>query len=118
MRHMVSVVVLGLALIVGTVSNAQVTLGHGTESCGAWTQDRQERGTGYLAKGAWVQGYLSHANVHMQTINPAIKDITEGTDFEGLFSWIDNYCATNPLNTLGLATLALLVELTRRQVQP
>lgn len=41
-------------------------------------------------------------------------DIARSTDVAGMFAWIDQYCAANPLESTTTATFALIEELKRR----
>jgi hypothetical protein len=67
--------------------------GVGVSSCGAWTQARQARSnSGVLGTTQWAAGYLSGLNTE-----PAAPDALDGTDFDGIMGWIDNYCQTHPL---------------------
>jgi hypothetical protein len=46
-----------------------------------------------------------------EVINLKQPDILKGTDAVGIETWIDNYCASNPLNTLMTATTVLVTVL-------
>jgi hypothetical protein len=41
--------------------------------------------------------------------------VAEGTDINGVFAWIDTYCAAHPLDPIAKAAIALVVELSKRQ---
>ena len=65
-------------------------LGVGTVLCEGWTNNRAEKGNDRnFISGAWVQGYLTAANV----FGDGPSHLAEGTDAEGIMTWIDNYCA-------------------------
>ena len=59
---------------------------------------------------AWVQGFISAFNYYGGATAP---DIASGTDANGVFAWIDNYCAAHPLDTIATATIALVSELSK-----
>jgi hypothetical protein len=61
-----------------------------------------------------VLGYVTAINAQVTT-GPSPHDVTRGTDAEGLFAWIDNYCRTNPLDTLSRATGSLIDALQLRK---
>lgn len=93
-------------------SHAMV-VGEGGVSCGAWTEERQ--GKTFLADvlSAWVRGFVSAINLEGSSSS---GHITEGIDNSAVEAWIDNYCTSNPLDTLALATVALTLELRARQL--
>jgi len=61
----------------------------------------------------WVQGYLSAFNA-LSAVNGHGADLAAGTDDDGIFRWIDNYCANHPLSQLSSAAAELIAELDRR----
>ncbi len=60
---------------------------------------------------AWVNGFLSAFNFY----GTSKEDIANGIDANGVFAWIDNYCAAHPLDNITRATIALITELSKRQ---
>jgi hypothetical protein len=54
---------------------------------------------------SWVLGYITSVNANVLTIN---KDVASGKSPDALFSWIDDYCAAHPLDSLARATSGLL----------
>jgi hypothetical protein len=85
-------------------------LGHGTKSCGWWTTTRNNGDLQSLDAAIWVGGFITAYNL----FTPGVYDITEGTDFEGRNAWIDNYCATNPLDSIADAAAGLMAFLNNR----
>jgi hypothetical protein len=67
-------------------------LGAGNETCGAWLSHRNSD-VNYLEQ-EWLLGYISATVVWMEDITN--KDIMYGSDANGAFYWIDNYCRQNP----------------------
>ena len=75
-----------------------VILGVGSKSCGTWTQVRHGRkNLGVAAYQNWVTGFLTAAN-KSQT-----NDILKDADADALWTWVDNYCRTHPLDTISTA---------------
>jgi hypothetical protein len=60
--------------------------GVGVGSCGAWTQARQAHSNSGVLATRWAAGYLSGLNTE-----PVAPDALDGTDFDGIMGWIDNY---------------------------
>jgi hypothetical protein len=99
--------------------------GEGRGSCGNWTKAQRHRpqigADGLMpvtfadmdlaTQAAWVQGFISAFNYYGGATAP---DIASGTDANGVFAWIDNYCAAHPLDSIATATIALLTELSQR----
>jgi hypothetical protein len=57
----------------------------------------------------WVIGYLA---------SWSMEENGENRNFKALFSYVDNYCLSNPLETLLIATMSLQHELVNRAKQP
>jgi hypothetical protein len=128
--------VLCLAVGIGmpslTPAQANMVMGYGTQSCGTWTANRIT-GTSAMAAAAvgpkvsdlittsimqkllmetWVTGFVSAYNIWESSNG----DILVGKDANGLYAWMDNYCAKHPLDQLAAATNALVIELFRDQI--
>src|SRR5689334_19748197 len=98
-----------------------VVYGWGAQSCGAWTKAQANRpmlnpsglvaptpnGPNFISQHQWVLAFISAYNVYQG----ATPDVTKGTDANGLFAWMDNYCAAHPLNMIGTAVIDLIAEL-------
>jgi hypothetical protein len=90
---------------------AYEVLGVGTMPCEGWNKNRAEKGNDRnFINGAWVQGYLTAANV----FGNGPSHLAEGTDAEGIMTWINNYCAQHPGDSLTVAAKALENELTKK----
>jgi hypothetical protein len=98
--------------------------GSGTKSCAEWTRAEAERrlvtegGTMYTQTGSdipgqtqWIAGFLTAFNYYQS----ATPNVAEGTDMNGIFAWIDTYCAAHPLEPIAKAAIALVVEFSKRQ---
>ena len=77
----------------------------GTPSCGEWIAHRKESDTLALSNTSWLVGYLSGLAVG------AGKNFLPGTENTAIFSWMDNYCRSNPLKDLAAGGVALMSEL-------
>jgi len=82
-----------------------VILGAGSRPCGSWLQVRSQALPDTAVLQSWVLGYISSVNANLLTSSP---DVTAGTGPDALFSWIDGYCATHPLDSVARAARALL----------
>jgi len=97
-------------------AHSYMVQGVGTRSCGTWTNEHRQQDFTSLAEAkmsdAWVGGFITAYNY----VGPDKSgDIGAGTDFPGMIAWIGNYCASNPLDTLGDAAEALVNQLYRRK---
>ena len=89
--------------------------GAGAVSCGKWTQDRRDSVPLAGALESWVQGFISAANGAMAQPGAPMFDWAADTNDEGVFAWIDNYCAAHPLNHVSTAADAMFGELMARR---
>jgi hypothetical protein len=91
----------------------RIYIGDGSNSCGAWTQERGwDSQRSQLWKG-WVLGFVSGADIY--ETNP---EILSRVDAPAIYAWIDNYCRLNPLENVQDAAVGLILELLRRAKQP
>ena len=81
-----------------------VIFGAGSRPCGSWLQLRSQAQPDSAMLQSWVLGYITSVNAHELTIT---KDISDGTNPEALFSWIDDYCAAHPLDSVARAAASL-----------
>jgi hypothetical protein len=78
-------------------------MGGGTVSCGTWFSDKTE--IAYLnVDRAWVLGFISGANFSSGS------NVGKGTDANGIFAWIDQFCTQNPMKSISDASSALVNE--------
>ena len=78
-------------------------IGVGASSCGTWTADRvNPYSFPAIADGSWVLGFLSGIAYE----GPENDDPLAGTDAQGVFAWIDNYCRANPIDHISAAAEA------------
>jgi hypothetical protein len=88
--------------------NQYVILGAGSRPCGSWLQVRSETNPDSAVLQSWVLGYITSVNANVLTVS---QDVADGDTPDGLYSWIDSYCAAHPLDSLARATTALLESL-------
>ena len=100
-----TVIAVGLALWATGASAEYAFLGQGGFSCGRWQQGRRTKEPTSFTAQAWVLGYLTRANYSGDT------SLTAGTDADGVFAWIDNFCRANPLKDIADAAEYLVAEL-------
>jgi hypothetical protein len=106
---------IGITLMLTSANAASNTtvLGAGAVSCGTWLEHRRDdHDSEFLV--SWVLGYISALN---QTISYS-HNLTRGTDTGGITAWVDNYCATHPLDSLAAASTQLGVELLKSDPPP
>jgi hypothetical protein len=83
--------------------------GPGAKTCGAWTQERKN--DRFPAELAWVMGFISSYNHYMEA------EIFGDSDFNAIAGWIDNYCASNPLDTVYIGAVRLVEALKKRSLK-
>lgn len=97
-----------LVLLSGAPADAAdqyVIFGAGSRPCGTWLEVRSQALPEGEVLQSWVLGYFTGVNANFLTSS---SDVTGGLDPDALFSWIDNYCAAHPLDSLARATGALM----------
>ena len=99
-------VLLGLLCIApARAADEYVILGAGSRPCGSWLQARSQATPDSAVLQSWVLGYITSINANVLTIT---QDVADGSTPDGLYSWIDNYCAAHPLDSVARATANLL----------
>ena len=96
---------LSVAAPAQAASNQYVILGAGGRPCGSWLQLRSQALPESAILQSWVLGYVTSVNANLLSVN---QDVTAGATPDALFSWIDNYCAAHPLDSLARAAGALM----------
>jgi hypothetical protein len=100
--------VTGLFLVPAAYAQKGQVIGSGGDSCGMWTAQKAIP-IRRVDDEAWIMGYFSAVN---RFVSPN-GDLTGGVDGMGLVSWMDNYCATHPLDMIETGALKLYRELRR-----
>ena len=90
---------------VHAASNQYVILGAGSRPCGSWLQLRSQALPDSDVLQSWLLGYVTSVNANLLSVN---QDVTGGATPDALYSWIDNYCATHPLDSLARAASAMI----------
>jgi len=86
-------------------SNQYVILGAGSRPCGSWLQLRSQALPESAILQSWLLGYVTSVNANLLSVN---QDVTAGATPDALFSWIDNYCAAHPLDSVARAAGAMI----------
>jgi hypothetical protein len=87
-----------------TVFNADAVTMFGDPNCAEWRTKQQ------VAK-IWLAGYLTGMNAAAGTQkNDRLANIT----IDQAALWMDNFCATNPLKTVGYGAITLYLELDKK----
>ncbi len=88
--------------------NQYVIFGAGSRPCGSWLQLRSQALPDSADLQSWVLGYVTSVNANILSVN---EDVTGGAAPDTLFTWVDNYCAAHPLDSLARAASAMLDSL-------
>ena len=113
MKHMGALVLFlaaGAMTLMPTQTAALTVAGFNNISCGSWTQARANHQSASME--AWALGFLSGVNYGRSDVEG--KDILQGTDADSLYSWLDNYCRSRPLETFTVAVARLTIVLKAR----
>jgi hypothetical protein len=96
-------------------SAPRAAFGVGLSTCATWTKARESGDDGYYVISNWALGFVSGVNMAGgMNIADTGPDFLLGTDRNGLTVWIDNYCATHPLDPVIYGATALVKELRSR----
>jgi len=80
----------------------------GTVGCTQYVLGRQAGGTAHSMQGeAWINGYLTAFNRN----TPDTFDILGGGNVAGAWSWVENWCRSNPSKDISAAADALVEHL-------
>jgi len=85
-----------------------VIFGAGGRPCGSWLQVRSQALPDSAMLQSWVLGYITSINANVLMVS---QDVANGAHPDELFSWIDNYCAAHPLDSLARAASSLVDSL-------
>ena len=103
---LVLLLAMGVTILMTARTTALKIMGMVDTSCGSWTQARAIHQSQLME--LWVIGFMSGVNYARSDER---SDMLKGTDVEALWSWIDNYCRSHPLETLPTAAIHLALEL-------
>lgn len=99
--------ILFVGLLISNGAEAVTTFGN--RSCGTWVKDREAKSVNEMTAEFWLVGYLSGLAMLSN------KDFLANTDTTSIYLWMDNYCKTNPLETIIDAGFKLGIELMNRK---
>lgn len=89
-------------------------LGPGAASCGVWTEALanmlQQKTEMWSALTSWVLGYVSGATSYL-----AMGDLLRGQNTIGIDTWMSNYCAANPIKSIGDGADVLIRDLIKER---
>jgi len=85
--------------------NEYVIFGAGSRPCGSWLQARSQALPDSAILQSWVLGYITSINANLLSVS---QDVTGGVEPDALYSWIDNYCASHPLDSVARAASAMV----------
>jgi len=113
---LVSLVMLAGIGLPATVQGRDVMVwGAGQVSCGAWLETRKvpEPPGDHRLEGRrqWLLGYLTAYEEYAR----GGGDILNGSDADGAFAWVDNWCSQHPLEPIFRAGFALVSELSKHR---
>lgn len=101
-----SIFLLGCYLL---FSNAYAGMTYGGTDCGKWNQQKSESDKG------WLLGYMSGLSMQNTiTTNGKSDPLGKITSAYQIWSWMDNYCQKNPLDTLVQGGHQLFEELKKK----
>ena len=109
-----ALVIAGVFLFAPVGASAQVRfsiIGEGSNTCGLWVNERRADSTRVTPSAAWILGYITAASFHRA---PGTPNFARGIDGSAVDLWVDNYCATHPLETIQSAAEELVNELIQR----
>jgi len=69
-----------------------------------------ESGSDITPQTQWISGFLTAYNYYQS----ATPNVAQGPP-NGVFAWMDNYCAAHPSEPIAKAAIALTDELSRRK---
>lgn len=99
---------IAVALVLAAVSGqVEAYKNYGSYSCGDWIQYGKTDAAARFQLENWAAGLLSGAGYIMAG---PMRD----TNYNSIYTFIDQYCAKNPLNTESDAVKALIDELLRQ----
>jgi len=103
--------VLPMSASAGDVVGTPINRGNGVDSCGTWSKNHEHPDDwGALSEDAWVTGFITASDT---TLGMTMA-FGGGVDNNALFSWISQYCAAHSLDSVEVASSALVFELERR----
>ncbi len=78
-------------------------------SCGEWIDHRKKSDTLALSNTSWLVGYLSGLAAGSG------RNFLPGNENTEIFSWMDNYCRSNPLTDIAVGGSSLMAELVAKK---
>jgi hypothetical protein len=91
----------------------RLVIGQGANSCWAWTRSHEAKAATQGLYRQWVARFVS--GVSWEADDP---DILTRMDFDGLTTWMHDYCKANPLAKVTTGAAMLVQELRARRHGP
>lgn len=99
-----------IAFTMGFSMNSHAITVRGAVSCQDWVEKSADKqSAGYKAYGFWLLGNLS--GFAEATGDDFLKSTADGF----IFSWMDNYCENNPVNSVSEGAVILYKELKKKK---
>jgi hypothetical protein len=118
-------IAIALVMVLALCNRAEAwtVYGDGRQPCTSWTEAQKHRPKveadgsfrvklsdwQLMTETSWVAGFISALNYYQQ------GDIAKGIDTNAIFARIDTYCASHPLDSVAVATFALINDLSKSQ---
>lgn len=114
-RRTLFALIAGLAISTIAVAadklGSYTTFGAGNNTCESWMTERGKGEPRAWQLQQWLLGYVSAYNnwVHKD------RNVADGTNAKGMFTWVDKYCADRPRDMLGTVVEELILDLKKKQ---
>ena len=111
MRRYLFALIAGLAISAAAVaadkSGNYTAFGAGNNTCESWLTERGKGEPQAWQLQQWLLGYVSAYNnwVHKD------RNVADGTDAKGMFTWVDKNCADRPRDLLATVVEELILDL-------
>jgi hypothetical protein len=113
------IITAAIALFLATSARATepqyLVLGNGAQSCGTWIEDRRTNNDIWRDDRTWILGYITGINYALAITGKKNGVLGRNDDPTALVAWMDNYCATHPLDTIARAAVVLVDQLIIRR---
>ena len=106
-----AVLLVAIAVVSASDASAKKFKGAGAATCGEWLEYRKSDNLHQFQMRSWIDGYISGYNVANPFHSDFLASMPRSTD---IHLWIDNNSRSKPLDSLAVATGALIKELQSR----
>lgn len=102
---------LSMTLGYATSATAGSIQGAGAMPCGKWVTERAT-GDHHMAL-AWIMGFMSSYNHYVES-SPKRNGVFGEIDHNSIALWMDNYCKSNPLESVYSGSYKLIEEMNKK----